>query len=63
MSEKAKADDQPQLPEQPEQSDVEGHNMWVNPSASREMTSSRSREIERQMRERQRAKEAKDNHR
>ncbi|MFN8621012.1 MAG: hypothetical protein U0869_09745 [Chloroflexota bacterium] len=57
MSEKViKNDDTPQ----PEPSDVEGHNMWINPSASREMTSSRSREYERQLRDRQRAKEAKD---
>jgi hypothetical protein len=60
MSEKViKNDDTPQ----PESSDVEGHNMWINPSASREMTSSRSREYERQLRDRQRAKEAKDNKR
>jgi len=50
--------DQPQLPEQ-DGNDVEGHNLWLNPSASREMTSSRSREIERELRDRQRAKEAK----
>jgi len=49
--------DQPQPPE--ESQDVEGHNLWMNPSASREMTSGRSREIEREMRDRQRAKEAK----
>ena len=46
-----------------EGNDVEGHNLWVNPSASREMTSGRSREIEREMRERQRAKDAKGNKR
>jgi hypothetical protein len=60
MSDKTKAEEQPQ---QPEPSDVEGHNMWINPSASREMASSRSREYERQLRDRQRAKEAKDNRR
>ena len=49
---------QPQEPD--EAADVEGHNLWVNPSASREMTSGRSREIEREMRDRQRAKEAKE---
>jgi hypothetical protein len=57
MSEKVSPNDEPQ---QPEQDDVEGHNMWINPSASREMTSSRSRDYERQLRDRQRAKEAKD---
>lgn len=50
--------DQPELPD-PEAADVEGHNLWMNPSTSREMTSSRSREIEREARDRQRAKEAK----
>lgn len=39
--------------------DVEGHNLWMNPSASREMISSRSRDMEREARDRQRAKEAK----
>lgn len=61
MSEKTSDNtDQPQLPDAGEQ-DVEGHNLWMNPSASREMTSGRSREIEREMRDRQRAKEAKGN--
>lgn len=58
MTEKTPSNDQPQLPD--EGDDVEGHNLWLNPSASREMTSGRSREIEREIRERQRAKEAKD---
>ena len=53
-----KKSDQPQQPDQAGD-DVEGHNLWLNPSASREMTNGRSREIEREMRERQRAKEAK----
>jgi redox-sensitive bicupin YhaK (pirin superfamily) len=57
MTKAKKATDEPQLPEGGD--DVEGHNLWVNPSASREMTQSRSREIEREARERQRAKEAK----
>jgi redox-sensitive bicupin YhaK (pirin superfamily) len=54
---KVKNSDQPQLPE--EGQDVEGHNLWMNPSASREMTNSRSRDLEREARDRQRAKEAK----
>lgn len=49
--------DQPQPPD--ESQDVEGHNLWMNPSASREMINSRSRDMEREARERQRAKEAK----
>ena len=46
-----------------EADDVEGHNLWINPSASREMAGGRSREIEREMRDRQRAKEAQDRRR
>ena len=53
-----KASDEPQIPA--DDSDTEGHNMWINPSASREMTNSRSRDMEREMRDRQRAKEAKE---
>ena len=49
--------DQPQPSD--EDQDVEGHNLWMNPSASREMINSRSRDMEREARERQRAKEAK----
>ena len=60
MSENTKNNEQPQLPDQTGD-DVEGHNLWLNPSASREMTAGRSREIEREMRDRQRAKEAKGN--
>ena len=62
MAENTNSTEQPELPEQ-DGNDVEGHNLWVNPSASREMTSGRSREIEREMRDRQRAKEAKENRR
>ena len=58
MAENDKTAEQPQPAEQDE-NDVEGHNLWVNPSASREMTNGRNREIERETRERQRAKEAK----
>ena len=57
-SDKTKDTDQPSQDD--DAADVEGHNLWMNPSASREMTSGRSREIEREMRDRQRAKEAKD---
>jgi hypothetical protein len=57
-TEQTKPADEPQMPA--EDSDTEGHNMWINPSASREMTNSRSRDMEREMRDRQRAKEAKE---
>jgi len=53
------ASDEPHSPAA-DDSDTEGHNLWVNPSASREMTNSRSRDMEREMRDRQRAKDAKD---
>ena len=39
--------------------DTEGHNLWINPSAGREMTRGRNADIERQVRERQREKDAK----
>ena len=58
MGQNPNSNDQPQLPDDGE--DVEGHNLWMNPSASREMISSRSRDMEREARDRQRAKEAKD---
>jgi hypothetical protein len=38
--------------------DVEGHSMLVDPSMARGMAASRSREIERQVRDQQRAREA-----
>ena len=49
--------DQPELPEEPE-ADTEGHNMWIGPATGRELARDRNAEIERQTRERQRAKEA-----
>jgi hypothetical protein len=58
-------DEQPEKDQSPaatsteDAQDVEGHNLWMNPSASREMTNSRSRDLEREARDRQRAKEAK----
>ena len=55
-----KADTEPAPPDASpaDAADVEGHNLWINPAASREMTNSRNRDIERQVRERQREKEA-----
>jgi hypothetical protein len=38
--------------------DVEGHSMWIDPSMSRDLASSRAREIDRQIRDQQRAREA-----
>jgi hypothetical protein len=48
----------PEEPELPDQDDVEGHNLWISPTVSREMANARSREVEREARERQLAKEA-----
>ncbi len=53
-----KANDQPQ-PQQDDEQDVEGHNMWIDPGSSRDMARTRNKEIERAARERNRAKEAK----
>ena len=39
--------------------DVEGHNMWIGPTVSRDLARNHSKELERQAKERQRAKEAK----
>jgi hypothetical protein len=39
-------------------SDVEGHELFMNPNLSRDLASSRTREIERQIRDQQRAREA-----
>ena len=39
--------------------DVEGHNMWINPSMSGDLARNRSKELEREARERNRAKEVK----
>jgi len=45
----AKADDE----------DVEGNSMWISPTISSDMARIRSRELEKEAREHQRAKEAK----
>jgi hypothetical protein len=50
----------PNAPDERQQSeDVEGHNMWIGPTVSRDLARSRSKDVEREARERQRAKEAK----
>jgi len=51
---------EPQPESQPaDDQDVEGHNMWINPSMSGDLARNRSKELEREARERNRAKEAK----
>ncbi len=49
---------QPQS-DQDEEKDVEGHNMWISPTINSEMARNRSKDLEREARERNRAKEAK----
>lgn len=39
--------------------DVEGHNMWINPTLNADMARNRSKELEKEARDRNRAKEAK----
>jgi|SwirhirootsSR3_FD_contig_51_11539202_length_305_multi_2_in_0_out_0_1 hypothetical protein len=41
-----------------DESDVEGHSLYMNPTLSSDLASSRAREIERQIRDQQRAREA-----
>ena len=42
-----------------DEQDVEGHNMWISPTISSDMARSRSKELEKEARDRNRAKEAK----
>lgn len=46
-----------QEPPPEEEQDTEGHNVWINPTLSRDLATSRSRDVEREARDRQRAKE------
>ena len=39
--------------------DVEGHNMWIGPTVSRDLARNHAKEVERAARDRQRAKDAK----
>jgi hypothetical protein len=41
-------------------SDIQSFSLWINPSAARELANSRARDIERETRERQRAKAARE---
>jgi hypothetical protein len=46
--------------EQPaDEQDVEGHSMWIDPNLASDVARQRSKDIEREVRERNRAKEAK----
>ena len=46
--------------EQPnDEQDVEGHNMWINPTLNSDMARNRSKELEKEARDRNRAKDAK----
>jgi hypothetical protein len=50
----------PDPEEQPtDEQDVEGHSMFLNPTIASDMARSRSKDIDREVRERNRAKEAK----
>lgn len=53
-----KASEQPE-PQPSDEQDVEGHNMWMDPTTSSHMARNRSKELEKEARERNRAKEAK----
>ena len=55
---KPRATDQPEPQDTEGSDDVEGHNMLVDPSMARGMSAGRTREIERQVRDQQRAREA-----
>jgi len=45
---------------QPEdEQDVEGHSMWLDPNLARDVARNHSKELDRQVKERNRAKEAK----
>lgn len=59
MTGKARASQQPDPAdiERPDE-DVEGHSMLVDPAMARNLAASRSREIDRQVRDQQRAREA-----
>ena len=53
-----KAKPQPESPPADDQ-DVEGHNMMINPTLAGELARARSRDIDREVKERNRSKEAK----
>ena len=52
---------EPQVPDEgtgSDEADTEGHNMWINPSSGRDVARGRNADIERQVRDRQRQKDA-----
>ena len=53
-----KAKQEPQN-EPADEQDVEGHNMWIDPNLARDLARSHSKDIDRQVKERNRSKEAK----
>ena len=51
---------QPEAEREPvDEQDVEGHSMWLDPNLARDVARIRSKDVEREARERNRAKEAK----
>ena len=56
--ENQKQDPNPSSDERTNAEDVEGHNMWIGPTVSRDLARDRSKELERQARDRQRSKDA-----
>ena len=46
-------------PASTDEKDVEGHNMWIGPTIATDMARNRSKELEREAKERNRAKESK----
>ena len=59
MSDKKQQDPNPSSDERANSEDVEGHNMWIGPTVSRDLARNHSKELERQARDRQRSKDAK----
>ena len=52
-----KKDPKPATDDARDGEDVEGHNMWIGPTVSRDLARNRSKELERQARDRQRTKD------
>jgi hypothetical protein len=46
-------------PQPEDEKDVEGHNMWIDPGMQRDLSRSRSKDLERAARERNRTKDVK----
>jgi hypothetical protein len=55
---KPKQDPNASSGERDDSEDVEGHNMWIGPTVSRDLARNRSKELERQARDRQRSKDS-----